>query len=289
MEHYPKTKVYFDGSHYIGIPHKVQPWKKRKNKNRTEDKLKEKFEKLYTENKAKSTKEKKEIIKTELIKEIKEEEKAKEYVNANFDRKRRNNIERRKRLFRKVYLQEWNYFCTFTYDSSKLTEQEFRKKLTICLRHLSERNNWKYIGVWERSPQNDRLHFHSLVYASTMIGTFEEVKDYSTKNHQMQVANQNTFFLERFGRNDFKRICKQELNSTIRYLTKYMEKTGEKIIYSRGLPTYFISDIIEDDIVCKIGNEDRKILLFDNFTCLNDGEVIGQVSPEVIDKMPKSN
>lgn len=27
---YPKTKVYFDGSHYIGIPHIAQKWKKKK-------------------------------------------------------------------------------------------------------------------------------------------------------------------------------------------------------------------------------------------------------------------
>ena len=31
MEDYAKTKIYFDGSHYIGIPHQKQPWKKRKN------------------------------------------------------------------------------------------------------------------------------------------------------------------------------------------------------------------------------------------------------------------
>ena len=60
-------------------------------------------------------------------------------------------------------------------------------------------------------------------------------------------------------------------------------------MYSRGLYTYFVSDILEDDIVCTIGQEDRKILLFDNFNCLIDGEVIGQVSQEVIDKMPKTN
>lgn len=27
---YPKTKVHFDGSHYICIPHSTQGWKKRK-------------------------------------------------------------------------------------------------------------------------------------------------------------------------------------------------------------------------------------------------------------------
>ena len=290
MSHFAKTKIYFDGSHFIGIPPTIQTWKKKKNKNtKTTDKVKEKFERLYKEHENKSKSEKKEIIAAELINELKDIELTTDYVNKQFERKRRNDTERRKRLYRKVYLQEWNYFCTFTYDSNKLTETEFREKLTNCLRHLAYRNKWKYIGVWERSPTNDRLHFHSLIYAPNMIGTFETKTDYSTTNHQMQTANQNTYFLERFGRNDFKPIDKNELNQAVRYLTKYMEKTGERIVYSKGLGTYFLSDIVESDIVCTIGKEDRKLLLFDDFYCINEGEVMGKVSQEVISQMPRSN
>lgn len=117
-----------------------------------------------------------------------------------------------------------------------------------------------------------------------MIKTFYTKTDYSTTNHQIQTANQNTYFLERFGRNDFKPIDKNELNQAVRYLTKYMEKTGERIVYSKGLGTYFVSDI-----VCTIGKEDRKILLFYNFYCINEGELIGRVSQEVISQMPKSS
>lgn len=50
-----------------------------------------------------------------------------------------------------------------------------------------------------------------------------------------------------------------------------------------------MSDIVESDIVCTIGKEDRKILLFDNFYCIDDGEVMGKVSKEVISQMPKKN
>jgi hypothetical protein len=46
---------------------------------------------------------------------------------------------------------------------------------------------------------------------------------------------------------------------------------------------------LEGDIACRYGIEDRKLLLFDRFKCINDGEIIGQVSPEVISQMPKSN
>lgn len=288
---YPEAKVYFDGSHYIAIPNKKQPWKKRKKVNNNLEHIpKEIFEKAYKENENKKKCEKKEIIEKELETYFNDKEKAKEFTEINFNRKKRNLIERRKRLVRKVNLQEWNYFCTFTYDSNKLNEIEFRKRFSNCLKKLSYRKNWKYIGVWERSPENNRLHFHGLFYTPIMIGEFIEKRDYSTKKHQMQNTLQNTYFLERFGRNDFKPIVsKDHIFEATRYIMKYLEKSGEKIIYSKELYQYFLSDIIEDDIVCKIGQEDRKLLLFDNFHCLYKGEVIGQVCQEVINKMPKSN
>ena len=297
---YPDSKVYFDGSHYIAIPREKQPWKKRKmNKPIIKKEItlqngketissKEYFEKLYKENVSLSKKEKVETIEQEFEKII-PKQKAKEIVKENFDRKQRNLIVRRTRLSRKAYLQQWDYFCTFTYDSNILTEEEFRIKFSNCLRHLATRKDWKYIGVWERSPVNKRLHFHGLFYIPNMVGTLIEIKDYSTKKHEMQSAHQNTFFLERFGRNDFKEINEHEIYFSIRYLLKYIEKSGEKIVYSKGLATYFVSDIIENDIVCPIGQENRKRLLFDNFNCLKKGEVIGQVSKEVIKQMPKEN
>ena len=123
-----------------------------------------------------------------------------------------------------------------------------------------------------------------------MVGEIIETRDYSTKTHQMQITHQNIFFLERFGRNDFSKI--ENANHTqeaIMYMLKYIRKTGEKVIYSKHLQTFFITDILEDDVVCTIGQEDRKILLFDNFRCLDfsTGEVLGTVSKELIDKLPK--
>ena len=79
------------------------------------------------------------------------------------------------------------------------------------------------------------------------------------------------------------------MGNALAYLMKYMEKTGEKIVYSKGLPQYFISDILDDDIVCTIGQEDKKLLLFDDFMCLDEGVLMGKVSPEVIEQMRKSN
>ena len=72
----------------------------------------------------------------------------------------------------------------------------------------SSRNGWKYIGVWERSPENQRLHFHGLFYISegTMPGIITQVNDYSFKSHNRQITMQNSYFLQNFGRNDFEVI-----------------------------------------------------------------------------------
>ena len=74
------------------------------------------------------------------------------------------------------------------------------------------------------------------------------------------------------------------------YLMKYLEKSGERIVYSKNTPTYFISDVLEEDVVCSM-NEDKavKLLLFDDFACWDEGCYIGQVSPEVISQMRKTN
>ena len=287
--HYPKSKVYFDGSHYIAIPHIEQPWKRSK-RNVSKDKNEEKVKEILESKKNKVKNEKiKETIE-EIDKDIKDIEKSKEIVKKVLDKEKRNRIVRMTRLYRKVNLQQWTHFCTFTYDSEKLSEEDFKKKLLNCLRHLSSRKGWKYIGVWERSPTNQRLHFHGIFVIPKMIGEIIETKDYSTKNHKMQITHQNTFFLERFGRNDFKEIEQSSLvYQAISYILKYIRKTGEKVIYSKHLQTYFVSDILERDVVCKIGQEDRKLLLFDDFLCIDEGVVMGKVSPEVISEMPKSN
>ena len=305
MEDYAKTKIYFDGSHYIGIPPQKQPWKKRKNnkdvlqkkenekkeiKENKELSNKEMFEEVYKENLNLSKKEKKKVLSEKLKERFENEESLKEFINMNMERKKRNAIVRKVRLMRKVNLQEWDYFCTFTYDDKKCDEQLFKKTLSNCFKKLCYRRGWKYAGVWERSPINNRLHFHGLFYTPNMVGDFIETKDYNTSKHQMQTAIQNSYFLERFGRNDFKPIeTKDDLSSCVAYLMKYMEKTGEKIVYSKNLPTYFVSDILPDDVICKIGIEDKKLLLFDDFHCLDEGVLIGKVSKETISQMPKTN
>lgn len=62
------------------------------------------------------------------------------------------------------------------------------------------------------------------------------------------------------------------------YILKHIEKTCEKIVYSKGLPQYFLSDVMDEDIICPYGIEDKKLLLYDDFRCWDEGVLMGRVS-----------
>ena len=250
------------------------------------------FEKLYKEH----IFEKRKVMRKKIISAMaglfENASDAENYVDGNLERKRRNLICRRVRLTRKVNLQTFDYFCTFTYDDKKHTEISFRKKLTWTFANLSHRKGWKYVGVWERSPEKKRLHFHGMFYIpeGTMPGKMKEVSGYNFSEHKRKVTHENSYFSERFGRNDFDSMVSEfMLDGAVTYILKYVEKSGEKIVYSRGLPQFFISDIMEDDVICLIGEEDQKLLLFDNFSCWDEGCYVGKVSKGVIEQMPKCN
>ena len=363
---YIETKVYFDGSHYIAIPHTERPNRKRRKPKeelitvlkkgteikdekqaqtqekgaesqresaperaavnvdidgertllnyvqideaiaeRTADMLertknerkmtrKELFNELYAESWNLPRRERREKITEGLRPHFKTEQALKAFVTANYERKRRNLISRRIRMTRKANLQNFNYFVTFTYDGKLHTEMSFRKKLTNCLSHFSSRQKWKYIGVWERSPEKKRLHFHGIfdIPDSTMPGLLFEKEDYNFNTHKRQVTVQNSYFNEKFGRSDFEMIEERHrLGDALAYLMKYLEKTGEKIVYSKGLPQFFISDILDEDIVTKFdeSDENSKLLLYDDFTCWDMGVKVGVVSPDTIAEMRKCN
>lgn len=346
---YGECKIYFDGSHYIGIPHTTRPSRRRPKPpeeeivvtdNETEQTaetevnitieesapsnddapivraeneepfesesepqaepqpkvrtmtIKELFEELYQKYLNKPRRIKLELIAKEMLPYFKTEELSKIYVNENIERKLRNLIARRIRLTRKANLQEFNYFVTFTYDGKLHTEDSFRKGLKNCLRHLVERKQWKYIGVWERSPEKQRLHFHGIFYIpeGTMPGMLLDVNDYNFSTHNRQITHQNTYFNERFGRSDFELIDDMDkMGDALAYIMKYIEKSGEKIVYSKGLPQFFISDVMDEDIICFTGLEDKKLLLSDDFTCWDEGCYVGKVSKAVIAQLRKCN
>ena len=250
------------------------------------------FNEVYQENIFKTYKERKVALLKAMRPYFKTDDAAKNYVESNLERKKRNLISRRIRLTRKANMQDFNYFVTFTYDGAKHTEESFKKQLKNCLAHFCNRKGWKYIGVWERSPEKKRLHFHGIFYIpnGTMPGLLFEAKDYNFKSHRRVITVQNTYFNEQFGRCDFEKIVdNHRIGDALAYLMKYIEKSGEKIVYSKGLPQFFISDIMDDDVACPIGLEDKKMLLFDDFTCWDEGEYIGTVSKETIAHLRKCN
>ena len=327
------VKVYNDGSHPIAIPPQENPPPKRKGKakkylkqikvpqdeqttptnekkdelakyaeNRAENggnekiitvDLKEIFNNLYDMHSDKNKSEKRREIINGLRPYFDNEKKTKEFVNIQLERKKRNYIVRMTRLYRKVYGNDFNYFCTFTYDDKKHNEESFMKSLKNCLKHLANRKGWKYIGVFERSPEKKRLHFHGIFHIpeNAMIGELFEKKDYDLKHHKMQKTIQNTHFNEKFGRCDFEEITHVEiLKSSIKYILKYIQKSGEKLLISKNTKTYKVYDILDEDILCPIGQEQRKLLLFDNHACFVEGEYIGQYqNPETKNRLPTCN
>ena len=347
---YGETKVYFDGSHFIAIPHTERPTRRRpkpieeiitvtetppetiqqskdesavtdnviapiplveendeqvteqadstpqtvNDSPKTERKMtrKELFNELYQDSLSVKKSERRKRIIAAMLPYFKNETETAYYVDENIQRKQRNLIYRRIRLSRKINLQDFNYFVTFTYNDALHTEDSFKKGLKKTLANFSTRKGWKYVGVWERSPKKQRLHFHGLfnIPNGSMPSLMIEVNDYNFNTHRRQITHQNTYFNDRFGRSDFETIKdKSTLGSAVAYIMKYLEKTGEKIVYSKGLPQYFISDIMDEDIICPFGMEDKKLLLYDDFRCWDEGVLMGNVSKSVIAQMRKSN
>ncbi len=190
------------------------------------------------------------------------------YIARKIKRKANNLVHRKKRFRRKAYMNNWNYFVTFTFDDAKHTAETFKKKLRKCLSNLHTRRGWKYMGVFELSPEKGRLHFHGLLYVpdGQMVGKITEKQDYSLSEHKMQVRNENGFFEESFGRNDFKEVSKEEMRNgkSIEYILKYIGKTNERICYSRGIPTEICKEIDERDIVTAMQDFVWKFILFDD-------------------------
>lgn len=190
------------------------------------------------------------------------------YVADKIEKKQRNTFARKKRFRRKGYLNKWSHFVTLTYDDEKQTAETFRKKLRKCLSNLHTRRGWKYMGVFEESPETGRLHFHGLFYIpkGEMVGRLLEKQDYSTKQGKMMIRHESDFFAKGFGRNDFEEITMEELRhgKTLEYIMKYIEKTGERVVYSRGIPTQVCKVLPAREIVGRLQDFMQKFVLFDD-------------------------
>ena len=194
---------------------------------------------------------------------------------------------KRLRCIRRAALHDMNYFCTFTYDSKKMNEEEFERKLLNTLSHFASRKGWKYMGTWERGKDTDRLHFHAIMHIpeGTMSGELVKKKEYDVKKKRMVERIENTFFEKKYGKNTFEFVDGTALtvNTAIEYIVKYLEKDGGRIICSKGLHTFLETDIDNKDIVCRLREgEDKKYILFDDFKVYKDGKELGTISPGVL-------
>ena len=295
----PKAKIYSDGSHFIAkIPGYYKGKKKGKNKEylvevdgKTID-LKEVFNIKREENLDVKKKERDKAIIEELAPIMGGVDEAKAFVEMQNARVRRNLGKRMDLLHKRVRILYPNYFCTFTYDSSKVTAEQFRKKLMQTLYNFSSRYGWKYVGAWEEGGENGRIHFHALIRIpeGQMVGELYEVRDYDTRNHKMRTSYLNSYFTERFGRTDFQKINEHVLTDSVMYLVKYIEKSGKRLVFARGVLPFIEADILVEDIICTLGEDNPgKVILADDFLCIQDGEVLGRACPEIIDKMRKTN
>ena len=245
------------------------------------------FLKWYRESYGMRKKEQYAFIASKLAPYFESDEELHKYLDYKMECKRRSETARRIRCQRRAALHELSYFATFTYDDKKATEKEFEKRLLTALSNLASRKGWKYMGTWERGGDTDRLHFHAVLYIpeGKMVGKLELKRDYDVKKKRMVERMENSFFWDRFGRNKFELIdgTALTLGTAVSYIIKYIEKSGGRIICSKGLRTFIETDIDNDDVVAQLReDDDKKYLLFDDFKVYKDGKELGAVTPGVL-------
>ncbi len=165
--------------------------------------------------------------------------------------------ERKKRFYRKKDQIRWTAWWTITYDDNKIaSETEFLRKLLNKFRNLCTRNLWRIMGVFEHGEKNGRLHFHGFFYIpqGKEIGELVRKSHMSEKTGQWHNYIENTEFAELFGTNEYEDIreaTQKDVTAFSKYTVKmlrYMEK-GEKVYYSRHIPTEFLVELSERDLL----------------------------------------
>ena len=131
----------------------------------------------------------------------------------------------------------FNYFVTFTFDSSKINRSNFnscKNKILKALNNFKNRydSEFKYILVPELHSNGIAIHFHGLIFTSNMdfLKRLYFSKDYFTNVYR------HDFFFNRFGANCFIPI----INSSERvafYITKYISKSNVRVFSN----SYFVS------------------------------------------------
>ena len=262
-------KIYHDGSHYVGT-RVIKAYGKRPPKKPVQTAKDIAFDGLYVQARKQGLKDNEmaDYIEAGLRKLYSADFTLRKYIIEKIEKKQRNLWKRIKRFRRKANMNEWNYFVTFTYDPKKQTAESFRKKLRKCLSNLHTRRGWKYMGVFEEGGENGTLHFHALMYIpkNEMVGRLIEKNEYSVKRRKRHTRYGNTFFDESFGMSDFRKLNPVLLKrgGTVRYLVKYIVKTEEKLVYSRGIPSEICIEVGDDEIITEYFDFVVKYVFYDD-------------------------
>lgn len=249
-------RVYHDGSHYIAVPTSIKveaPCIERKDL--TEFDIY--FDEIYIDVLKMNLPSVNDQIIT-LMKKCEEHfpnldyETLRDKVRNRFYKKLHNLNARKKRFLRKAHLNDFNYFVTLTYDDNKHSEESFRRSLKRTLNNFATRHHWRVMGVFERAPESGRLHFHALmnIPRGQHVGDYYVDYSYNYKHHTHTYSNVNSFFLEKYGHNDFECIdgVTKKFSNTVNYILKYLFKTEEKIVYSRHIPTEVVMNVRAADV-----------------------------------------
>ena len=238
----------------------------------------EEFRKYYLESMGMKWLPRREHIASKMYKYFGSEGEMYSYLNRKMRNAYRAASAKRTRCKRRAALHGLDLFCTFTYDDKKMTEETFSKKLLNTLRHFASRKGWKYMGAWERG-ETGRLHFHALmrIPEGAMSGELEHRREYDPVRKRMVEFDINTFFEKAFGRNTFEKVDGVALRyaTAASYIVKYLEKSGSRLVCSRGLKTFIETRIADSDILTPLHPDevcnDRKYILFDDFRVWGKG------------------
>ena len=140
-------KIYHDGYYYVA-PRVVRSQGKRPPKKPANTAMDIAFDSLYFQAKRKGLKEDEMAgyIQAGLEKLYPADPALGKYILEKIDKKQRNMWKRIKRFKRKVTMNEWTHFVTFTCDPKKHTEESFMKKLRKCLSNLHTRRGLEIYG-----------------------------------------------------------------------------------------------------------------------------------------------
>lgn len=174
-----------------------------------------------------------------------------------------------KRLSDKLFLNRFNYFVTITYDDKKYSsEVEFREHIIMTLAHFANRRGWRYCYCFENGDLNGRLHIHGFFYIpkNEMVGVIEVRKVFRYKDKKWQMLHVNTWFEQVFGLNEFSSLNRDLLtcSDVIKYCSDYCFKSGDKVHYSRYLPSELEESVEQDKIYLSYVNKVNEYLIDDD-------------------------